>query len=56
MPRGCSSEERTEVKDERAETIADSGRWKAGCRLEIIEGVRIRTDGLMGGGGGPGCR
>lgn len=55
MPRGWSSEERTEVKEESAETIADSGRWKAGFRLEIIEGVRTRTEGLVGGGGGPGC-
>lgn len=56
IPRGCSSEERTVVKDERAETMADSGRWKAGFRLEIMEGVRTRTEGLVGGGGGPGCR
>lgn len=55
IPRGWSSEERTEVKEERAETIADSGRWKAGFRLDIIEGVRTRTEGLTGVGGGPGC-
>jgi hypothetical protein len=55
IPRGWSSDERTEVKDERAETIADSGRWKAGFRLEMMEGVRTRTEGLTGVGAGPGC-
>jgi len=55
IPSGCSSEVRTEVNDVSAETIADSGRWKAGFRLEIMEGVRTRTEGLIGGGGGLGC-
>lgn len=55
IPRGCNSELRTEVKEVRAETMADSGRWKAGLRLEIMEGVRMRTEGLGGGVGGLGC-
>lgn len=37
---------RTLVKDVSAETRSDSGAWKAGERLEIIEGVRTRTDGF----------
>jgi len=48
MPMGESSEERTDVKDERAETMLDSGAWNAGDRLEIMEGVRTRTDGFDG--------
>jgi hypothetical protein len=43
------------VKEVSAETIADSERWKAGFRLEIMEGVRTRTEGLIGGVGGLGC-
>lgn len=48
MPMGESSEERTDVKDERAETMLDSGAWNAGDRLEIMDGVRTRTDGFDG--------
>jgi hypothetical protein len=43
------------VKEERAETIADSGRWKAGLRFEIIEGVRTRTEGLIRAADEPLC-
>lgn len=55
--RGASSEERTVEKAESAETIMDSGRWKAGLMEVIIEGVRRRMEGLVGGGGRPawGC-
>ena len=45
---GESSEESTEAKDVKAETIRDSGEWKAGVKEEIIEGVRTRTDGFSG--------
>lgn len=37
---------RTAVKEDRAETILDSGAWKAGERLGIMVGVSIRTDGF----------
>jgi hypothetical protein len=37
------------VNDDRAAQIADSGRWKAGFRLDIIEGVRTSTDGFGAG-------
>jgi len=43
---GASSADNTEVKELRAAQIVDSGRWKAGFRLDIMEGVRTRTDGL----------
>jgi hypothetical protein len=43
---GASSACKTSVKLESAETREDSGRWKAGRRLEIMEGVRMRTEGL----------
>jgi hypothetical protein len=46
MERGESSEERTDVKEESAATMLDSGAWKAGDKLGIIEGVRTRTEGL----------
>jgi hypothetical protein len=46
MPMGESSEVRTAVKEDRAETILDSGAWKAGERLGMMVGVRIRTDGF----------
>lgn len=45
-PTGESSEDRTDVKDDRAETMLASGAWKAGDMLEIIVGVRTRTDGF----------
>lgn len=48
MPIGESSEERTDVKEESAETMLDSGAWKGGDRLEMMEGVRTRTDGFGG--------
>jgi hypothetical protein len=51
MPMGDSSEVRTEVKEDRAATMLDSGAWKGGDRLEMMQGVRTRTDGF---GGGPG--
>jgi hypothetical protein len=46
MSRGASSEDNTLVKAVSADTQADSGRWKAGFKLEIIDGVRTRTEGL----------
>jgi len=46
ISRGASSEDRTLVKAVSADTQADSGRWKAGFKLEIIDGVRTRTEGL----------
>jgi len=46
MSRGASSEDRTLVKEVSADTQADSRRWKAGLKLEIIDGVRTRTEGL----------
>jgi hypothetical protein len=52
MPRGASSEESTEVKDDSAATMLDSGAWNAGDKLEIIDGVRTSTDGF---GGEPAC-
>jgi hypothetical protein len=45
---GESSAFNTWVADSKAATIEDSGRWKAGLRLDIIDGVRTRTDGLGG--------
>lgn len=47
---GESSAETTLMEEVRAATILLSGRWKAGLRLEIMFGVRTRTDGLGGGG------
>lgn len=46
MERGESSDWRTEVKAFSAETERDSGRWKAGFREEIMEGVRTRMLGF----------
>lgn len=46
IPTGESSEERTDVKDDRAETILASGAWKAGEMLEMMVGVRTRTEGF----------
>jgi hypothetical protein len=46
---GASSADNTAVNDDRAAQIADSGRWKAGFRLDIIEGVRTSTDGFGAG-------
>lgn len=43
------------ANEESADTIEDSGRWKAGLRLGIIEGVRTKTEGLAGFWGWPGC-
>ena len=43
----------TEVKDERAATRDDSGRWKAGLREGMMVGVRTRIEGFCGGGAGP---
>ena len=43
---GLSSADKTEVREERAATSEDSGRWKAGLREGIIEGVRTRTEGF----------
>ena len=34
------------MSDDRAAQIDDSGRWKAGLRLDIIDGVRTSTDGF----------
>jgi hypothetical protein len=45
MFRGCISAFKTVVKDFSADTIADSGRWNAGDKDEIIEGVRTSTEG-----------
>jgi hypothetical protein len=56
MERGQSSDCRTLVKAFRAETERDSGRWKAGFRLEIILGVRTKMDGFGAGIAGPVCR
>jgi hypothetical protein len=56
MERGESSDERTEVKAFRAETERDSGRWKAGFRLEIMLGVKTRIDGFGVEAAGPVCR
>ena len=53
--RGRSSFARPEANEESADTIIDSGIWKAGLRLDIIDGVRIKTEGLTGFGAGPGC-
>jgi len=47
ISRGASSEDNTLVKAVSAETQADSGRWKAGFKLDIIDGVRTRTEGLV---------
>jgi hypothetical protein len=55
MPIGESSEESTDVKEERAETMLDSGAWNGGERLEMMEGVRTRTDGLDGAAEGECC-
>lgn len=46
MPNGESSAVRTEVKEDRAATMLDSGAWKGGDRLEMMLGVRTRTDGF----------
>jgi hypothetical protein len=43
------------VNDDRAAHMADSGRWKAGFRLGIMEGVRTRTEGFGAGVEGAGC-
>jgi hypothetical protein len=43
---GASSAVKTSAKLVRAEVMDDSGRWKAGRREDIIEGVRSRTEGL----------
>jgi len=45
MERGASSDLKTAAKPVRAGTRADSTEWKAGERLGIIEGVRMRTEG-----------
>lgn len=47
MERGTSSADRTSAKELRAETMLDSGRWKAGFREEMMFGVRTSTEGLM---------
>lgn len=47
MLKGRSSERRTVANEESAEVMADSGRWKAGEREEIREGVRRRTLGFV---------
>ncbi len=49
--RGESSDCRTDVKDVKAEVMVDSERWKAGERLDIMEGVKRRIDGLGVGDG-----
>ena len=49
ISRGANSADNTDVNDDSAAQIADSGRWKAGFRLEIIDGVRTSTDGLGAG-------
>jgi len=45
MERGASSDLKTAVNPVSAGTRADSTEWKAGERLGIIEGVRMRTEG-----------
>jgi hypothetical protein len=47
IERGASSAERTSVKASRAETMLDSGRWKAGWREEMMFGVRTKTEGFL---------
>jgi hypothetical protein len=54
MLRGASLEERTDVNEERAAIIEDSGRWNAGLRLGIMHGVNTRTDGFGAGADGDG--
>jgi hypothetical protein len=56
IERGRSSDVRTEVNEESAETMLDSARWKAGLRLEIMEGVRTKTEGLGPFDGEPACK
>jgi hypothetical protein len=34
------------VKEVKAATMLDSGAWNGGDRLEIMDGVRTRTDGF----------
>lgn len=46
---GASSACKTVVNDCKAATILDSGKWKAGFRLGIMEGVSTRTEGLRVG-------
>jgi len=46
IPSGASSEVRVCVKDVKADIIADSGKWNAGLREDIIFGVKTNTDGL----------
>ena len=55
IPTGESSEERTEVNEDRAATMLDSGAWKAGDRLGIMDGVRTRTDGFVAALGAEWC-
>lgn len=50
ISRGDSSDDRTEVKAFSAAIVRDSGRWKAGFRLEIMLGVKTRIDGFGVGG------
>lgn len=38
------------MKLDSAAQIEDSGKWNAGLRLGIIEGVMTRTEGLVAGG------
>jgi hypothetical protein len=49
MPTGETSEVRDCVNVERADTIRDSGAWKAGLSDGIIVGVRTRILGTEGG-------
>lgn len=46
MEKGASSALRTEVRALREAMSVDSGAWKAGFREVIMEGVRMRTEGL----------
>ena len=55
ISKGASSADNTDVKEESAAFMEDSGRWKAGFRLGIIEGVRTRTEGFGAEEEGAGC-
>lgn len=44
---GANSAVKTSVKLDSAAMIEDSGRWKAGRRAGIMDGVRTRTEGLV---------
>jgi hypothetical protein len=46
IPSGDNSADRTFAEAAKALFTALSGRWKAGLKLEMIPGVRRRTDGL----------